>query len=431
MTWGWNTGNLFFMLELLLGEMIFLYPVPKKKHFALRLAMGAGALLGLSGWVPQLANPALREVSNLIRFTLMFFLSVGMLRCCFSLKGEMLFSMCVAGYAVQHYSFRIHLLLSRLPIGLPEARGPGAQSRVMEMAVILICYLFTYLTFGKFSERNECYRNSDRRFNYLSIFIIFLCVGLSRLAGLTGEGRMGVTSNIYSIICCLLALYIQFYLHLLNRSEREKAALDQIRREEKKQYEITRNAMESINIKAHDLKHKLSAYDAVLPRDEIESLKQDIDVYDSHFHTGLDALDVLLNEKMLRCKNKGIQMSVSGRWAALSFMATMDVYSLFGNAIDNAIEAVERLSEPEKKLIDVSIEERGEMLFLSFTNYFSGQLRLEDGLPRTTKETEIGDHGYGMKSMRLIAEKYGGELIVSVREDVFSLNIYLSGRKEP
>lgn len=51
---------------------------------------------------------------------------------------------------------------------------------------------------------------------------------------------------------------------------------------------------------------------------------------------------------------------------------------------------------------------------LSFTNYFSGTRRMEDGFPVTTKTEEEGFHGYGMKSMRLIAEKYGGSLTAAV-----------------
>ena len=50
---------------------------------------------------------------------------------------------------------------------------------------------------------------------------------------------------------------------------------------------------------------------------------------------------------------------------------------------------------------------------------------MEDGLPCTTKKEEQGYHGYGMKSMKLIAEKYGGSLDVQITKDVFSLAISL------
>lgn len=106
-------------------------------------------------------------------------------------------------------------------------------------------------------------------------------------------------------------------------------------------------------------------------------------------------------------------------------MKKMDVYSIFGNAVDNAIEAVSKLDQPEKKLIDVSIEERGDVFFIGVTNYFDGVLLMEDGIPQTSKADEPGYHGYGIKSMRLIAAKYAGEVAISANEELFSLNIYL------
>ena len=93
--------------------------------------------------------------------------------------------------------------------------------------------------------------------------------------------------------------------------------------------------------------------------------------------------------------------------------------------MDNAIEAVAKLDHAEKKLIDVSIEERGDMFFIGVTNYYDGVLYMEEGIPQTSKADEPGYHGFGIKSMRLIAAKYAGEVAISANDDLFSLNIYL------
>lgn len=57
-------------------------------------------------------------------------------------------------------------------------------------------------------------------------------------------------------------------------------------------------------------------------------------------------------------------------------------------------------------------------------NYFDGQVKFIDGLPSTSK-ADKHYHGYGMRSMRLIAEKYGGGLNVAVQNDLFSLDIVI------
>ena len=72
-----------------------------------------------------------------------------------------------------------------------------------------------------------------------------------------------------------------------------------------------------------------------------------------------------------------------------------------------------------------SNERKGDIINIRITNYFSGELRFEDGLPMTHKHDEEGYHGFGMKSMRLIAEKYGGKITAKADGEVFVLNIYL------
>ena len=106
-------------------------------------------------------------------------------------------------------------------------------------------------------------------------------------------------------------------------------------------------------------------------------------------------------------------------------MQAMDIYSLFGNAVSNAVEAVEKLADPEKRVIDISSERVGDMVNVRVCNYFDGGLLMKDGIPQTSKVEEEGFHGFGMKSMAMIAEKYGGGLSVSTDADLFTLNVYL------
>ena len=181
--------------------------------------------------------------------------------------------------------------------------------------------------------------------------------------------------------------------------------------------------MDIINIKYHDLKHTLR--DMKLPEEEVKSIKDAVRVYGSRIKTGNEALDVLLTENTLRCSDEGIVLTYTGQGTDFSFMNTADVYSLFGNAFSNAVEAVQKLEDPEKKVIDILSERRGELISIHVSNFFNGELRISDGLPVTSKKEEEGFHGYGMKSMKLIAEKYGGSLSTAVEGELFHLNIYL------
>lgn len=424
MKWGFYSGNIYFIVEILLAELIFLYPAPKRKLFILRFTLSMAAMIALAAFTPRIT--AFHNIVNdLFRFLFLFSASMGAMALCFKLKFGVLLSMCSAGYAVQHLAYQASRLMMKIPILPNFSTAVLSRSRLFEIVVMTIIYVAAFFTFGRLSAKNEFYKNSDIRFDILSIVTVFICMGLTRFTRLFGESG-NITNSLYSIVCCLLALYIQFNLHRLYLAKHEAMAIERVRTEEKKQYEISKNAIDAINIKCHDLKHKLSAYDGRLPQDELADLKKDIDVYEGIIQTGNDALNVLLTEKSIKCKTEGITLTYAGDGSALSFMKTMDIYSLFGNAVDNAIEAVEKLTQSEKKIIDITVEQRGDLLFFNFTNYCDGQIVLEEGLPKTTKADSPGYHGFGMKSMKLIAEKYGGELSATVSGDRFNLSIYIT-----
>ncbi|MDY6392415.1 MAG: ATP-binding protein, partial [Bacilli bacterium] len=235
-----------------------------------------------------------------------------------------------------------------------------------------------------------------------------------------------ISSGLYAITCCVCALVIQFYLKKSLALSKEKQVIENLWDKDKKHYELSKENMEILNIKAHDLKHKLSLFGGKLPEEEIASMKQVIDAYDSHLKTGNDALDVILNEKNNNCLAKKIAFSFLGRGSLLDFMDIMDMYSLLGNALDNAIEAADQIEDPSKRVISMNLEEKGEAVFIVIRNYSSKQLTLVDGLPQSSKAYENGYHGYGIKSMKRLALKYDGDITFQQKEDVFTLTIFLS-----
>ena len=80
-----------------------------------------------------------------------------------------------------------------------------------------------------------------------------------------------------------------------------------------------------------------------------------IDIYDSMLKTGNEALDVIFAEKSLLCRKNDIKLNCIIDGAKLSFMETADIYVLFGNLMDNAMEAVEKLSDVDKRIVSVNV----------------------------------------------------------------------------
>lgn len=110
-------------------------------------------------------------------------------------------------------------------------------------------------------------------------------------------------------------------------------------------------------------------------------------------------------------------------------MNPMDISALFGNALDNAIESVKKLPNPEQRLIHVSAMRQKDFLRIRVENCYSGELRFVDGMPTTTKR-DARYHGYGLKSIQSIANSYGGSATIDTKDGWFELRLLLPVPKE-
>jgi sensor histidine kinase regulating citrate/malate metabolism len=109
-------------------------------------------------------------------------------------------------------------------------------------------------------------------------------------------------------------------------------------------------------------------------------------------------------------------------------MHPMDISALFGNALDNAIESVLKIEDPDKRLIHVSVVRQKNFLRIRIENCYEGELRFENGMPITSKK-EQGIHGYGTKSIRRITERYNGSMTIATKGNWFELRILIPLQK--
>ena len=161
-----------------------------------------------------------------------------------------------------------------------------------------------------------------------------------------------------------------------------------------------------------------------MDKDALKDIENAIGIYDSVIHTDNEALNVILTEKSMLCEKDEISLTCMIESGNVDFMAPSDIYSLFGNALDNAIEAVCKIESPDYRNISVNVKRKGNFLAFHIENYFKGDLVLDNGIPRTIK-SDKNSHGFGMKSMKMIAEKYKGNLAVEIEQNVFHLTIII------
>lgn len=419
-----QVGNVLYILETLLGAMIFLFPYEKKPHFFWRF-LGFVLFLCAFAWLfPLLQELGFSDFFFLFRSVIQLGIIIAGTGFVFRMSLSSRLSACVAGYAVQHIAYNITTLVGYTSFLQMAGLTDLGRHMLLELIFFPVIYLAFFLTLGLYTAKKEGFQRIDIRFILLSFATVFICTGLRRISGHFGEMDT-VTACIYSITCCMLALVTQFVLFRTVQLKHENETINLLWQEERKQYEISKCNIELLNIKCHDLKHILAMLNGKCPSEEMASIEEILQTYDSGIKTGNEALDVLLAENNLRVGKEGIALNFSGNGADLSFMNITDVYSLFGNAISNAVEAARKLREPDKKLINIAMERKGDMIIVNISNYFDGYIVFQEGIPATSKTEEQGYHGFGMKSMKLIVEKYSGELKATANENIFNLSIYL------
>ena len=129
-----------------------------------------------------------------------------------------------------------------------------------------------------------------------------------------------------------------------------------------------------------------------IDRKYLEELQKSISFYSSMASTNNVPLDTVLTDKSLFCTKNGIRLTYMIQGEDISFLSAADIYSLFGNALDNAIEYVLTLTSA--------------------------------AIPKTTKADPY-QHGFGIKSIRQIAKKYGGSVSILTDNNLFTLSILI------
>ena len=233
---------------------------------------------------------------------------------------------------------------------------------------------------------------------------------------------LNIVVKIFSIAFGLVVLIICAGLLSGSEKERQLNILNQLMKQEKTQFETVKANMDAINMRCHDLKHMIDKLEGKLTGEETAALREAIRFYDANINTGNEVLDVVLSEKAILCEKNGIHFSCMACGKPFAFLTAAQTYSLFGNIIDNAIEALQYVDDPELKVISLVCNEQDGCAVIEESNYYAGELFFADGIP-TTRKQDAARHGFGVRSMRYIVEQYGGTLELKAVDNMFFLSV--------
>ena len=208
----------------------------------------------------------------------------------------------------------------------------------------------------------------------------------------------------------------------------EKDTLRNIMDMQYKNYKLSKESIDIVNQKYHDLKHQINLLkrgaDSEKAGEYLEQMEREIKIYETQNKTGNKVLDTILTSKSMHCQRHGIELKFMGEGQLLNFMEDMDISALFGNMLDNAIESVVKIKDRQKRLISLHVIQDKQFIRIRTENYCEENVQFQDGIPITTKKDKRF-HGYGMKSMKKIVEKYGGSVMAGKANNWFELKILI------
>ena len=431
-----------FLVEIYVFYGLLTHNLRREPLFWLRAVAGGAAMLLLAAGAAAVYPFCGYTVAGRIGIYLVLFgASVSHVWLCFAESFPTILFCCSVSYAAQNLCYKLRLVLA------DAWQGPPAMTRqpwfplIYELLTLLMfaaAAALVYLLLVRRVVRHLASWRMDYQMLALFVLVVVVTVVLcsiedicfSRLSGLSVLAFpeylvLKETGNLFSVMCCVIVLLLACRMVEQRELRQEVDQLQHVLHQGRRQYEMARDTIEMINVKCHDIRYRLSslaAQDGKVGRQAVEDLQKSISIYDAKIETGNRMLDVLLTEKSLFCEQNGITFTCMADGEKLSFIEDGDLYCLFGNIVDNALEAVKALPDRDQRVINLLVRSRGGLLLVQEENYFAGSLQFRDGLPLTTKADRTS-HGFGLHSIRLIARKYGGVLTTGAQGNVFHLNI--------
>ncbi len=410
-----NSLVTFFPLQLFFAMSLFAYRFGVRRRFALRYVVVLALYMLATWFIPNIIVYGWFD----LKYIVILCLSAFFLLPCFELDGKETVFVALAGYSVQHIGFCVMVIVR---ISFSDA------GQWMQMLLYEVCFVAVYIVCALIFARRIRPLESKYFRNWKLIFLVGITVFVTQVLSLWLNSEMPgeILPRVYAIGSSVLVLIVQFDFFHEGEMEQKNRIVEQLLQQRNEQFEMSKENIDVINMKCHDLKKNLDLLLSVGDGEARENLKRELSesimIYDSGVQTGNQAIDVLIMDRSIYCNKNNIKLSyvVDGR--QLEFMNLSDVFSMVGNLLDNSIER-ELQEEEENRVIFLRIAERSGCVYVHIENFCSSEIRFgAEGLPLTNKPDKSA-HGFGVQSVRFIAEKYNGAMSIYQENDFFNVDI--------
>ena len=431
-------GNVVWAVFYLLALALSTFRLEKRPHFWLKAFITVTVELvavALMGWgffellkvIPQ--NQFVNAFVRMVNYTLIVVIcAVPLFFCSYASVKEFVF-FAVGAFSLEHIG-RCLIGMIRYIFKIPYFWGAYGY---MLVDLLFISGVELAIFFAMLNKHLKKYRQDipiDPRVLLVAFLNFIVCLILPSFDSISLDGQTNqfvttIICNLYSIFSCSLCLFLQVNIFISARLKQEKRLLDIVIRQQNEQRTISAENIDFLNEKLHDIKKQVSLLEqsAEISNENkplLDNIRKELSLFDTLAKTGNPAIDSVITSNYLIAVKNDIDFTYFIDGSCLNFMKAEDTMALFNNLISNAIEASEN-EEKGNKVVHLKVYKEKQMAFIDIRNYCSEEPTFKDGFPVTDKNTKY--HGFGMKSIKRIVNKYDGEINISWKDNYFNVKV--------
>lgn len=305
------------------------------------------------------------------------------------------------------------------------------------ISYIAVCAVMLVIIY-RFFKPNFNYLNKNYSgISFLKLCLLPLTYNISNYWLGMYNFTISLSTEVFSIRILIFIITLTAYILILDiaKSAREKEVLQGVKLALSLQLESANQQLSTLQatqeqsaIYRHDMRHHftmiggyLADGDSQKAEEYVRSAQADIGEITPNRYCKNNTVNLILSFFAAKAKRNGVVFSVeAGLPQSLSISET-ELCTLLSNGLENAIIAAAQVADEQFRKVRISCQTHKGNLLIFIENSFTGMVAMKDGLPQSSRE----GHGFGVKSMAMIAEKYNGYCSFEAKGEIFTLKIVL------
>lgn len=219
------------------------------------------------------------------------------------------------------------------------------------------------------------------------------------------------------------------YFDVLSENMELKLELEVIKKEYDKEKDMIQE-IKALNKKTRTLKHDMKNHIIVITsylndgqyeeaKNYLSKISDNLNKMYTYIETGNSLLNYIINTKLQFAKENGIDVKAEIENLSFDQIGSVDFSALLNNLLDNAIEA--SLNSNYKEIVVNILRKRGYDTILVKNKIDQSVLKDNPSLISTKENKE--EHGYGLKHIKSLVDKYEGMIDIYEEEDFFCVYV--------